>query len=127
MQLQHQSRIHSNHFDHYKNEHNFIYNSCSCLLIQPIIYFKFCATIYFFQIAYITVGLLHRESHLSKGSSGCKQKCTQFRRPFSGTVFHSLSHDMIHFVRSVSFKNHEWEVSDWLLKKFNHWETGLSS
>ena len=48
--------------------------------------------------------------HLSKGSSGRKQKCTQFPTPFSGTVFDALSHGVIHFVRSVSFKNLEMEV-----------------
>ena len=36
-----------------------------------------------------------------------------------GTVFHALSHGVIHFVRSVSFKNLEVEVSDWLFKNFN--------
>ena len=50
------------------------------------------------------------DSHLSKGSSGRKQKCTQFPTPFSGTVFDALSHGVIHFVRSVSFKNLEMEV-----------------
>ena len=30
---------------------------------------------------------------------------------------------MINFVQSASIKNHELEVSDWLLKKFNHGET----
>ena len=57
--------------------------------------------------------------HLSKGSSGRKQKCTQFLTPFSGIVFHALSHGVVHFVRSVSFKNLKMEVFDWLLKDFN--------
>ena len=48
--------------------------------------------------------------HLSKGSRGRKQKCTQFPTPFSGTGFDALSHGVIHFVRSVSFKNLEMEV-----------------
>ena len=52
----------------------------------------------------------HYNSHLSKGSSGSKQKCTQFLTPFSGTVFDALSHGAIHFVRSVSFTNLEMEV-----------------
>ena len=43
-------------------------------------------------------------THLSKGPSGQKQKCTRFLTPFSGTVFHALSHGVIHFVRSVSFQ-----------------------
>ena len=49
-------------------------------------------------------------AHLSKGSSGCKQKCTQFLTPFTGIVFHALSHGVIHFVQSVSFKNLEMVV-----------------
>ena len=57
--------------------------------------------------------------HLSKGSSGRKQKCTQFPTPLSGIAFHALSHGVIHFVQSVSFKNLEMEVSDWLLKNLN--------
>ena len=52
-------------------------------------------------------------THLSKGSSGRKQKCTQFLTPFSGTVFHALSLGLIHF------KNLKMEVFDWLLKNFN--------
>ena len=40
--------------------------------------------------------------HLSKGTSGCQQKCTQFLTLFSGTVFHALSHGVIRFARSVS-------------------------
>ena len=59
------------------------------------------------------------KSHLSKGSNGRKQKCTQFPTPFLATVFRALSHDVIHFVLSVSFENLEMEVSDWLLKNFN--------
>ena len=42
---------------------------------------------------------------------------TQLPTPFSGTVFDALSHGVIHFVRSVSFKNLEMEVSDWLVEK----------
>ena len=64
-------------------------------------------------------------SHLSKGSSGCKQKCTQFPTPFSCTVFHALSHGVIHFVLRVISKNLEIEFSDWLLKNFNQWESGF--
>ena len=32
----------------------------------------------------------HYESHVSKGISDIKQKCTQLLTPFSGTVFHTL-------------------------------------
>ena len=60
--------------------------------------------------------ILLSDTHLSKGSSGRDQKCTQFLTPFSGIVFRALSHRVIHFVRSVSLKNLEMEVCDWLLK-----------
>ena len=57
-------------------------------------------------------------SHLSEGSSGRKQKCTHFLTSFSGTVIHALSHGMIFFVLSVSFKNLEFG-SFWLaVEKF---------
>jgi len=64
---------------------------------------------------------MHNNSstHLSKGTSGLKQKCTQPPTSFFGTVFHALSHDVIHFVPRVSSKNLEMEVPDWLLKNFN--------
>ena len=58
-------------------------------------------------------------AHLSNGRSGRKQKCTQLPTPFSGTVFHTVSHGTIHFVWSVSFQNLEMKVSDWLLKQYN--------
>ena len=57
--------------------------------------------------------------HLSKGTSGLKQKCTQTPTSFLGTVFQALSHCMIHFVLRVSSKNLVMEVSDWLLKNFS--------
>ena len=44
--------------------------------------------------------------HLSKGPSYLKQKCTQLTTPFLGTVFNALSLGVIHFVRSVSLRNH---------------------
>ena len=56
-------------------------------------------------------------THLSKGTSGLKQICSQFLTLFLGTVFHVLSHGVIY---CVSSKNLEMEVSDWLLKNFNH-------
>ena len=40
-------------------------------------------------------------TNLSKGTSDLKQKCTQFAKPFWDTVFHALSHGVIHFVSSV--------------------------
>ena len=45
-------------------------------------------------------------SHLSKGSSDLKQKCTQPPTPFSGTLFDALSLGVIHFIWSVSLRNH---------------------
>ena len=47
----------------------------------------------------------HCHPHLSKRLSDLKQKCTQLLTPFSGMVFHALSHGVIHFARSVSFEN----------------------
>ena len=55
----------------------------------------------------------------SKAQVGPNKKGTQFPTPFLGTVFHAPSHGVIHFVRSVSFKNLEMEVYDWLLKNVN--------
>ena len=54
------------------------------------------------------VGVLHGKdmSHLSKRPSDLKQNGTQEKTPFSGTVFNTLSHGVIRFVASVSFKNH---------------------
>ena len=43
-------------------------------------------------------------SHLSKRPSDFKQNGTQAKTPFSGTVFHTLSHGVLCFVASVSFK-----------------------
>ena len=45
-------------------------------------------------------------SHLSKGTSGHKQKCTQTQTSFLSTVFHALPHGVIGFVRSVSPRIH---------------------
>ena len=44
--------------------------------------------------------------HLAKLPSDVKQNGTQEKTPFSGTVFHTLSHDVVHFVASGSSKNH---------------------
>ena len=46
-------------------------------------------------------------SHLAKCLSDLKQNGTQEKTPFSGIVFHTLSHGVLRFVASVSFKNHE--------------------
>ena len=45
-------------------------------------------------------------THLSKCPSDLKQNGTQEKTPFSGTVFHTLSHGVACFVASGSFKNH---------------------
>ena len=44
--------------------------------------------------------------HLAKLPSDLKQNGTQEKTPFSGTVFHTLSHGVVRFVESVSFKSH---------------------
>ena len=57
--------------------------------------------------------LLHRldqfgffVTHLAKRPSDLEQNGTQEKTPFSGTVFYTLSHGVLRFVVSVSFKNH---------------------
>ena len=45
-------------------------------------------------------------THLSKRPSDLKQNGTEEKTPFSGTVFHALSHGAIRFVASVSSKTH---------------------
>ena len=65
------------------------------------------------------------KTHLSRCPSGLKQKCTQTLTSFLGTFFQALSHDAIHFVPRDSSKNLEMEVSDWLVKNFNTWESGF--
>ena len=52
-------------------------------------------------------------SHLSKGSSDLKQKCTQPTTAFLGTVFNALSHGLIHLVCNVRSRLFQW------LKLFN--------
>ena len=69
--------------------------------VEPVLYLR---------SLWVNLGLTLSPVHLSKGSSGRKQKCTQFPTPFSGTAFNALSHGVIHFVWSVSFKNLEMEV-----------------
>ena len=46
------------------------------------------------------------QTHLSKRLGGLKLNGTQEKTPFSGTVFHILSHGVIGFVVSVNSKNH---------------------
>ena len=67
------------------------------------------------------------ESHLAKRPSDLKQNGTQEKTPFSGRVFYALSHGVLSFVASVSFKNHWIEASDWLVKNFNQPEGGFMS
>ena len=45
-------------------------------------------------------------SHLSKGLSDLKQECTQVTTPFLCTLFDALSLGELHFIWSVSFRNH---------------------
>ena len=46
------------------------------------------------------------KTHLAKWPSDVKQNGTQEKEPLSGTVFNTLSHDVLRFVASGSFKNH---------------------
>ena len=107
-----------------------------CLLqpaqnMRSAIFFPYhCGVIYIFNLSttYLKMSIFTNGRHIfQKGSSGHKQKCTQFPTPFSSTVFHALSHGEIHFVWSVSFENLEMEVFDWLLKNFNQKESGLTT
>ena len=43
---------------------------------------------------------------LAKRPSDLKQNGIQEKIPFSGTVFHTPSHGVLHFVASFSFKSH---------------------
>ena len=57
------------------------------------------------RISLFKINPLHLSiTHLSKGTSGLKQKCLLTLTSFLGTVFHALLHGEIHFVPSVSFK-----------------------
>ena len=49
-------------------------------------------------------------AHLSKDTSGCKQKCTQFLTLFSGTVFYALSHGVHTFCSECQPQK---PLSDW--------------
>ena len=42
------------------------------------------------------------EPHLSKRPSDLKLSGTQEKTPFSGTIFHTLSHSVLRFVADVS-------------------------
>ena len=56
--------------------------------------------------SYKGLGRVFNPSHLCKGTSGCQKKCIQLLTPFSGTVFHYLSHGVIGFVPTVISGNH---------------------
>ena len=50
--------------------------------------------------AHLTVSLyLYVAPHLAKRPSDVKQNGTQEETPFSGTVFHTLSHDVLRFAQ----------------------------
>ena len=51
--------------------------------------------------------ILHDEAHLAKCSSDLKQNGTQEKKPFFGTVIHTLSHGVHSFVASVSLNKIE--------------------
>ena len=65
--------------------------------------------------------------HIFPNAQVTSKKMVHKKRPFSGTVFHTLSHDVFHFVASGSFKNHWIEASDWLSKNLNQSEGGFLS
>ena len=48
---------------------------------------------------------IHR-SHLSKGTSHPKRKCSPLLNPFSSTAFHALLHRVICYALTVSFGKH---------------------
>ena len=50
--------------------------------------------------------VLCKKAHLSKRPSDLKQNGSKEKIPFTGTVFHTLSHGVPRFVVSGSFKNH---------------------
>jgi len=77
-------------------------------------WFIYVDKILFFILCPSTWKLLaHIFSHLSRGTSGLKQKSTQTLTPSLSIVFHALSHGEIHFVPSISSKN-LWIGSFWL-------------
>ena len=59
-----------------------------------------------YHIIFIFLHVLFVTPHLAKRPSDLKQNGTQEKTPFSGTVFHTLSHGVLRFVESVSFKTH---------------------
>ena len=50
------------------------------------------------------MAILKDVAHLAKRPSDLKQNGTQEKIPFSGTVFHTLSHNVLRFV-AISFEN----------------------
>ena len=64
-------------------------------------------------------------SHLSKWPSDLKINGTQENITFSDPAFHGLPCGVLLFASSVSFKNHETEATDWLLKNSSHSEGGF--
>ena len=67
--------------------------------IEQILHFVY----YWAKVGPAWVGII---AHFSKRPSDLKLNGTQEKTPFSGTVFHTLSHDVVHFVASGSFKSH---------------------
>ena len=71
---------------------------------------------------------LEEPSHILQNAQVTSNKNgTQEKTQLSGTVFHTLSHGVLRFVASVSFKNHWIEASDWLSKNFRQPEGGFLS
>ena len=70
------------------------------------------------QLLHIFRVLEDKATHLSKGPSDHEQNGTQEKTPFSGQVFHGLSRDVVRFVPTVSFWNHQIKASHWLKEEF---------
>ena len=64
-------------------------------------------------------------THLSKWPSDLKINGTQNDVTFSGPLFIVLPCGVLLFDASVSFKNHEIEAPDWLLRNSSHSDGGF--
>ena len=80
---------------------NFLNSTCAIGALLLLKFHNYDRAIF---IRCATLIRYRRVTHLAKRSSNLKQNGTQEKTPFSGTVFHT--HGVLHFVVSVSFKNH---------------------
>ena len=67
-------------------------------------------TVWVSQANALQVGLVFIlvNTHLAKQLSDLKQNGTQEKTTFYGTVFHTLSHDVFHFVASIENSARKW-------------------